>query len=170
MDARVLLFALAISAVTGVLFGMAPALQATSPDLAGLDEGRRPRIERQRLAEAPARRLIVAEVALAFVLLVGSGLMMRSFFRLMNVETGFDSTNVLTHAAADRDGTLPRFGAIEPVPPRDPHRRRSRAGRARDGAELRAADAGRLLRHADAGGQPADGRSRQPRRAGSSRS
>jgi predicted permease len=40
--------------------------------------------------------LIVVEVALAFVLLVGSGLMMRSFFRLLNVETGFDSTNVLT--------------------------------------------------------------------------
>ena len=40
--------------------------------------------------------LIVAEVALAFVLLVASGLMMRSFFRLMNVDTGFDSTNVLT--------------------------------------------------------------------------
>ena len=40
--------------------------------------------------------LIVAEVALAFVLLVGSGLMMRSFFRLLNVDPGLDSTNVLT--------------------------------------------------------------------------
>ena len=50
------------------------------------------RASRKRLRDT----LIVAEVALAFVLLVGSGLMMRSFFRLLNVETGIDSTNVLT--------------------------------------------------------------------------
>jgi predicted permease len=50
------------------------------------------RAARKRLRDT----LIVAEVALAFVLLVGSGLMMRSFFRLLNVETGIDSSNVLT--------------------------------------------------------------------------
>src|SRR5262249_26272052 len=50
------------------------------------------RASRKRLRDA----LIVAEVALAFVLLVGSGLMMRSFFRLLNVETGIDASNVLT--------------------------------------------------------------------------
>jgi putative ABC transport system permease protein len=96
MDVRVLLFALAISVFTGVLFGLAPAWQATSPDLAGsLKDGGR------GTSGAASRKwlrdtLIVAEVALAFVLLVGSGLMMRSFFRLLNVDTGLESTNVLT--------------------------------------------------------------------------
>ena len=96
MDVRVLLFALAISVVTGVLFGLAPAWQATSPDLAGsMKDGGR------GTSGAASRKwlrdtLIVTEVALAFVLLVGSGLMMRSFFRLLNVDTGLESTNVLT--------------------------------------------------------------------------
>jgi putative ABC transport system permease protein len=96
MDIRVLLFALTISAATGLLFGFAPAWQATSPDLSGtMKEGGRGSsggASHKRLRDA----LIVAEVALAFVLLVGSGLMMRSFFRLMNVDAGLDSTNVLT--------------------------------------------------------------------------
>ncbi len=81
---------------TGVLFGLVPALQATRPDLAAAmkDDSRSSSgsLARRRLRDA----LIVAEVALAFVLLVGSGLMMRSFFRLMNVDAGFDSTNLLT--------------------------------------------------------------------------
>jgi putative ABC transport system permease protein len=96
MDTRVLLFALAISVATGLLFGVVPALQATSPDLTALmKDGGRGSTEhgsRKRLRDV----LIVVEVALAFVLLVGSGLMMRSFFRLLTVDTGFDSTNVLT--------------------------------------------------------------------------
>ena len=96
MDARVLLFAMAISVVTGLLFGVVPALQATSPDLTGVmkDGGRgsTDRMGRKRLREA----LIVAEVALAFILLAGSGLMLQSFYRLLNVETGIDSSNVLT--------------------------------------------------------------------------
>jgi putative ABC transport system permease protein len=96
MDVRVLLFALAISVFTGLLFGLAPAWQATSPDLAGSmkDGGRGTSgaVSRKWLRDT----LIVAEVSLAFVLLVGSGLMMRSFFRLLNVDTGLESTNVLT--------------------------------------------------------------------------
>jgi putative ABC transport system permease protein len=96
MDTRVLVFALAVSIVTGVLFGIVPAWQATSPALTGLmkegGRGATDHASRKRLRDA----LVVAEVALAFVLLVGSGLMLRSFFRLLNVETGFDSANVLT--------------------------------------------------------------------------
>jgi putative ABC transport system permease protein len=96
MDTRVLLFALVISVMTGLLFGIVPAWQATSPELTSLmkDGGRgsTDHASRKRVREI----LIVAEVAFAFVLLVGSGLMMRSFFRLLNVDTGFDSTNVLT--------------------------------------------------------------------------
>ena len=96
MDARVLLFAMTVSVVTGLLFGVVPALQATSPDLTGVmkDGGRgsTDRMGRKRLREA----LIVAEVALAFILLAGSGLMLQGFYRLLNVETGIDSSNVLT--------------------------------------------------------------------------
>jgi putative ABC transport system permease protein len=96
MDLRVLTFAIGISVLTGLLFGMAPAFQATRPDLASSmkEEGRGSSggAGRRRLRDT----LIVAEVALAFVLLVGSGLMMRSFFRLMTVDTGFDETNILT--------------------------------------------------------------------------
>jgi len=96
MDARVLLFAIGISVLTGLLFGMAPALQATTPELASsMKEGGRGATTgtaRRRLRDG----MVVAEVSLAFVLLVGSGLMMRSFFRLLSVDPGFDSTNVLT--------------------------------------------------------------------------
>jgi putative ABC transport system permease protein len=96
MDVRVLLFAVAVSVATGLVFGIAPAVQATSPDLIGLmkDGGRgsTDRASRKRVRDV----LVVTEVALAFVLLVGSGLMMRSFFQLLNVDTGMDSSNVLT--------------------------------------------------------------------------
>ncbi len=96
MDARVLAFAMVVAISTGILFGLVPAIQATRPDLAAAmkDDNRSSSgsLARRRLRDT----LIVAEVALAFVLLVGSGLMMRSFFRLMNVDAGFDSTNLLT--------------------------------------------------------------------------
>jgi putative ABC transport system permease protein len=96
MDARVLLFALVVSIATGILFGMAPALQATKPDLAASmkeeSRGSSGSAGRRRLRDS----LIVAEIALAFMLLVVSGLMMRSFVGLLNIDAGFDSTNVLT--------------------------------------------------------------------------
>jgi putative ABC transport system permease protein len=96
LDGRVLLFALALSVVTSLLFGLAPALQAARLNLAGsMKDG-----GRGSSAGASNRRLrdvlVVAEVALAFVLLVGSGLLIRSFFSLLNVDPGFDATNVLT--------------------------------------------------------------------------
>ena len=96
IDARVLLFALTVSIATGILFGLAPALQATKPDLAAAmkEEGRGSSggAGRRRLRDS----LIVAEIALAFMLLVVSGLMMRSFLGLLNIDAGFDSNNLLT--------------------------------------------------------------------------
>src|SRR6185295_10920841 len=96
IDGRVLLFTALVSVVTGILFGMAPALQATKPDLAAAmkEEGRGSSggVGRRRLRDS----LIVAEIALAFMLLVVSGLMMRSFVGLLNIDAGFDSTNLLT--------------------------------------------------------------------------
>jgi len=95
MDGGVLLFALALSALTGILFGLAPALGVTKINLVvSLKEGARGTIGgmRKRLRTA----LVVAEVALAFVLLAGAGLLIRSFFRMQQADLGFDSTNVLT--------------------------------------------------------------------------
>jgi len=96
MDPRVLAFALALSLATGMIFGLAPALHATKPDLSGaMKEG-----GRGSSADSGRRRLrstlVVVEVALSFMLLVGAGLLVRSFFRMMRVDTGFDSTNVIT--------------------------------------------------------------------------
>ena len=95
MDSRVLLFALALSGLTGILFGLAPALGVTNINLVvSLKEGARGTIGgmRKRLRAA----LVVAEVALAIILLAGAGLLIRSFFRMQQADMGFDSTNVLT--------------------------------------------------------------------------
>jgi putative ABC transport system permease protein len=95
MDGGVMLFAFAVAITTGVLFGLAPAVQATRPNLTGaMKEGGHGSTSghggRVRAA------LVVGEIALAFVLLVGAGLMMRSVFSLLAVDKGFDSSNVLT--------------------------------------------------------------------------
>ena len=108
MDVRVLAFAFVLSVVTGLVFGLAPALSATKPDLAGaMKEGGRGSSgdgARRRLRSA----LVVIEVALAFILLAGGGLLVRSFFQMMQVELGLEATNVLTMrlpVASDRFAT-----------------------------------------------------------------
>ena len=95
LDARVMLFTAAIVILTGILFGLAPALQATRADLGGsLKEGGRGSttgVGRRRIRSA----LVIAEVALAFVLLSSAALFIRSFYQLQQVDTGFQSTNAL---------------------------------------------------------------------------
>jgi predicted permease len=95
VDAGVAGFAFLVSLLTGTVFGLLPALQASRPDLnETLKEGGRGSdgLSHRRLRNV----LIVGEVALAFVLLVGAGLMLKSFARLISVDPGFDPQRVLT--------------------------------------------------------------------------
>ena len=96
MDFTVLGFTLAISIASGVSFGLAPALQLSRPDLNTMlrDEGRGSTGNRQR--ERVRGMLVVAQVALAMVLLVGAGLLVRSFLRLRSASPGFEARGTLT--------------------------------------------------------------------------
>jgi putative ABC transport system permease protein len=95
IDPRVLAFTFGISLVTGVLFGLLPALQASRPDLNdALKEGSRGSTGgRSRTLRSV---FVIAEVSLALVLLIGAGLMIRSFMQLQSVQTGFNPQNLLT--------------------------------------------------------------------------
>jgi putative ABC transport system permease protein len=100
VDGRVLLFTLGLSLLTGLIFGVVPALQASRPDLnETLKEGGRGGTAgraRHRLRGA----LAVGEIALALVLLTGAGLMVKSFLRLLSVDPGFRPDHVLTFDVA----------------------------------------------------------------------
>jgi putative ABC transport system permease protein len=95
LDHRVLLFALAASLLTGVIFGLVPAWQASKSDLneALKESGSATTASARR--QYLSRLLIVSEVALALVLLTGSGLLIRSLFSLQRAELGFQPANVL---------------------------------------------------------------------------
>ena len=99
IDWRVLAFTLGISVLSGIVFGLTPALQLSRPDLGAMlsEEGRGSAGNRQRNR---ARSVIVtSQVALSMVLLIGSGLLIRSFVRLRSVNPGFDATHTLTARA-----------------------------------------------------------------------
>ena len=111
LDGRVLLFTLGISLLTAILFGLAPALRASRPDLnAVLRESERKTMSASsRLAR---HALVISEVALAMVLLVGAGLMINTILHLKRVNPGFDYNRLLT-----MDFQLPEGGKyLERVP------------------------------------------------------
>src|SRR5499426_1608487 len=96
LDVRMLAFTTAVTLLTGLSFGLVPALQISKPNLnemlkdagRGSTEGGRRRLVRNAL--------VVVEVAISLVLLVGAGLLMRSFISLQKVDPGFDTKNALT--------------------------------------------------------------------------
>jgi predicted permease len=106
LDPRVLLFAFAISTLTGVLFGLAPALQlsTTMPSDVLRDAGR-------ASSGAGGRRMrscfVVTEISMALILLAGAGLLVRSLQRLVEVSPGFEAQHVLTARVTIPSATYP---------------------------------------------------------------
>ena len=106
LDLRVLGFALFVSLLAGLAFGLVPALQASRPNLSNsLKEGARTSGDGSR--NRVRSGLIVCEVALSLVLLVGAGLLLNSFFRLTNIPPGIDPRNVLTMQVSLPDKKYP---------------------------------------------------------------
>jgi putative ABC transport system permease protein len=94
IDYRVLTFALGVSVLTGILFGVVPALQASKLDVtSALKEGGRTGEGHRRTSARSL--LLIGEVALSLMLLVGAGLLIKSFLRLQEVRPGFNADNVL---------------------------------------------------------------------------
>jgi putative ABC transport system permease protein len=95
LDPFVLVFTIACAVVSALVFGVVPAFRASRPDLAEVlrAAGRTPGLGGAKLLR---NGVVAAEVALSFVLLIGSGLMMRSFVALSRIDPGYDSDRVLT--------------------------------------------------------------------------
>jgi predicted permease len=96
VSAGVLSFAFLVSILTGVLFGLAPALQAANPNqIENLREGGRGSSAGRRHTRL-SRALVVSEVALSIVLLAGAGLLLRSFWHVLEVRPGFNPSHLTT--------------------------------------------------------------------------
>jgi putative ABC transport system permease protein len=100
LDANILLFTLGLSVLTGILFGLAPAISASRPNLAASlnasSGGSGMGFCRSKLRSA----LVVSEMGLALILVIGAALLIRTFAKLQAVDPGFDTHNVVTMAMA----------------------------------------------------------------------
>ena len=107
LDTRVLAFTVLATAATTLVFGLVPAVRAARPDVAKTlrANGRAGALGRSRGLRS---LLIVAEVALSFVLMIGCGLMVRSFMAIMNTSLGFDPNGVITFTLSNRDFRSPQ--------------------------------------------------------------
>jgi len=111
LDATVLAFSFAACALTGILFGILPALQLGKPNLSDiLKEGGKTSAS---LGRSQIRRLLViSEIALSLMLLLGAGLLIRSFFRLETAHPGFDTANIVTMRLNIPFNRYPKFESI----------------------------------------------------------
>jgi predicted permease len=109
LDYRVMLFCTALSALTGVVFGLVPALRATRPQLTGALKGERMQLGQSRRLGL-RNLLVVAQVAICMVLLICSGLFLRSFYSASNIDTGFAHRNLLMMSF---DPSLNRYSPSE---------------------------------------------------------
>lgn len=100
LDIRVLLFTFASAVLTGIIFGLAPALQTTRVDFNHELKGSPGKTEVSATLGWLRNAFVVSQVALSLILLIGAGLMIRSFANLRRVELGFDPQSVLTFQVA----------------------------------------------------------------------
>ncbi len=113
LDFSVCIFAVAISVLTAAVFGLAPALQISSPELNAELKGSSATTSARRTGLRGA--MVVAELAMALVLLAGAGLLMKSFYRLLRVDTGFQTAqrvrmNIwLPYSRYGKPGKAPQF-------------------------------------------------------------
>jgi putative ABC transport system permease protein len=111
MDTRVLLFVLIVSVLTGMVFGMAPAWIAARADVAeALKESGRSTTT-NKMGHSIRKILVTSELALALVLLVGAGLLLKGFSRLRSMSPGFNAANVMTmylQLSTTRYGEIPK--------------------------------------------------------------
>jgi len=96
MDTRVLLFVLVVSVMTGIVFGMAPVWIAARADVAGALKESGRSTTASTMGHSIRRILVISELAVALVLLVGAGLLIKEFSRLRSMNPGFNSANVMT--------------------------------------------------------------------------
>jgi putative ABC transport system permease protein len=96
MDSRALGFTLLVSLIAGVLAGVAPAMQFSKSELSETLKQGSGRGGGSSVKQSTRKALVVCEVALSLILLVGAGLMIRSFWKLQSVDPGFDTSNTLT--------------------------------------------------------------------------
>jgi predicted permease len=96
MDTRVLLFVLVVSVLTGIVFGMAPASIVARADVAGALKESGRSTTAGTMGHRIRKILVTSELALALVLLVGAGLLIKGFSRLRSMNPGFNSANVMT--------------------------------------------------------------------------
>jgi predicted permease len=108
LDWRVLAFTLATSVATGLLFGLAPALRAARDELQGTLRGGGRGLAGHPGGQRARAGLVAAEMSLSVVLLVGAGLLLRSFVELQRVRPGFDAAGVLTAQVALPRTAYPR--------------------------------------------------------------
>src|SRR6185369_990609 len=96
IDTWVLGFTLLVSFAAGIIIGIVPALQFTKASLSETLKQGSGRTGGSPIKQHTRKALVISEVALSLVLLIGAGLMIRSFWKLQNVDPGFDTHNALT--------------------------------------------------------------------------
>jgi len=115
LDYRVLLFAFGISMLTGILFGLAPAISGSRPDIrASLNENSNRSGMGFRQGKIRSL-LVVSEIALALVLVTGAALLIRTFLKLQNVNTGFTTRNVLSASMSVNGSRFQRTEAVAQI-------------------------------------------------------